>query len=257
MIYIALGDSISIDDYPDQELGSKGNGAATLLAGHMLRRLHITGFVNCTADGASIADVMRRQLPRVQKYRKEEVVITITMGGNDISFNSMRLKNRNVAGVLFRDMMTKVQHDYVNGVCEIRRQFPNSLLILNTLYDPTDGTGLLPESCGMWAEIGTQYSYGRRQLGQFIYNWGRHLNFAVVADIFKLFDGLGMADGNRLDMYYNKFMIEPGFVGARKIARLWLQAYESSLAVKPETCENNDRSPEAASERDGVCSVHG
>lgn len=258
MIYIALGDSISIDEYPDQELGSKKNGAAQLLANKLFLRGHIDKFVNLTRDGAQIGEVMTQQVPRVRVYNEQQCVITITMGGNDISYRSMRTKQRNVAcGDEFQKLLSNVIRDYTDAVIEIRRQFPNSLLVLNTLYDPTDGTGLLPKTCGAWADIGFQYSTGRRYLGNYIRNWGTKLNFAVVADIFKLFDGKGMAEGNRSGMYYDQFMIEPGAIGAREIARLWLQTYENAaLAYKPEE-KTDDRSDQAVEECVGVCAVQG
>src|SRR3954453_6388314 len=86
-VYLALGDSISIDAYA----GGPGRGAASLLhrnrdddfpdwAG---RDLHTLGYTlrNLTSDGATSAGVLRSQLPQVD-LRVD--LVTLTMGGNDL-----------------------------------------------------------------------------------------------------------------------------------------------------------------------------
>lgn len=223
MYYIALGDSITIDDYPDQEMGTKFNGAASRLQ----RMLETSSFLNLSGDGATIRDIRQHQLPAAINLignSNQEVFITLTAGGNDISFGTMRLKAQNRLS-LYPQLMQDITRQYVDLVLDIRRAFPNSQIVLNTLYDPTDGTGKLPENCGLWADIAPQYSKGRRQLGQFIKAWGMKLNFAVVVDIFEKFDGKGMRIENMEGYYYNNFLIEPGALGANAIAELWYEAY--------------------------------
>lgn len=221
--YIALGDSITIDEYPDQELGTKFNGAASLLQ----RKLETTCFFNLSEDGATIANIRQHQLSAAKRLvgnAKQQCFITLTAGGNDISFGSMRLKARHKLGH-FDLLMQDITRAYCDLVLDIRRTFPNSHIVLNTLYDPTDGTGKLPENCGLWADIAPQYSKGRRELGQFIRGWGEKLKFGSVADIFTAFDGKGMAIKNVEGYYYDKFLIEPGSVGAKVIADLWWQEF--------------------------------
>jgi lysophospholipase L1-like esterase len=86
-VYVALGDSMSIDDYA----GGVGRGAASLLW-----RNHDTDFPDwagrdlATAgysaqilarDGAVSADVLQRQLPLIDG---RPALVTLTMGGNDL-----------------------------------------------------------------------------------------------------------------------------------------------------------------------------
>lgn len=235
MLYIALGDSITIDDYPDQELGSKGNGAASLLA----KKLDGCTFLNLSKDGATIKDIADHQIPVALKAARKhkEILITLTAGGNDISFKSMRLAAQRIdeQGSRFGDMVDDIVRDYVNLVMYIKKNFPEHFLILNTLYDPTDGTGTLPENCGLWADIAPMYSRGRRLLGNFIRGWGKNLRNTEVVDIFQIFKDKGMLINNKEGMYYDNFLIEPGSVGAKAIADWWYMAFlDSPLVNKPE-----------------------
>jgi lysophospholipase L1-like esterase len=254
VIYLALGDSISIDDYPDEQAKSEGNGAASLLAKKLEAAGMIKEFHNYTADGATISNIYHLQLVPATKHidKNEELLITLTAGGNDVSFKSMRLRaQKNVSLVVddrFDNMMTEIMYDYANLVIATRKMFPNSVIVLNTLYDPTDGTGTLPKNCGMWADIAPLYSRGRRELGQFVKNWSKTLKFALLADIFQLFNGHGMSTSNNDRMYYEPFLIEPGVAGARKIANLWYFLYTLHLDTKSEECRY-DRSNQAAAER--------
>jgi lysophospholipase L1-like esterase len=86
-MYVALGDSMSIDDYA----GGAGWGAASLLhrnrdadfpawAGRDLASAGLTGSV-LAWDGAAAADVLECQLPLITE---PPAVVTITMGGNDL-----------------------------------------------------------------------------------------------------------------------------------------------------------------------------
>jgi hypothetical protein len=223
MHYIALGDSITIDDYPDQELGSKFNGAASLLH----RKMEISSFFNLSEDGATIGDIRQHQVPAARRFvgnARDPMFITLTAGGNDISFGSIRLMQQDRLEH-FSMMMGDITRKYCDLVLDIRQLFPNSHIVLNTLYDPTDGMGKLPENCGMWARIAPQYSRGRRELGQFIKGWGEKLPWASVADIFSAFDTRGMKIKNEEGYYYDNFLIEPGSVGAAVIADLWYEKY--------------------------------
>src|ERR671927_55807 len=86
-VYVALGDSMSIDVYA----GGPGRGAASLLhrnrdgdfPGWAGRDLATHGYelLDLTADGATTPSVLDRQLPRVDR---RPGLVTVTMGGNDL-----------------------------------------------------------------------------------------------------------------------------------------------------------------------------
>lgn len=227
--YIALGDSISISSYPslDAGLGTQARvGAADLTGAALLKLGHVHEMRNLTADGATTTDVILQLRHLSPKTRNECNIITLTAGGNDISFAGMQHGKKNT----FDEWMNCIENRFDALVEHIMDQFPNSILVLNTLYDPTDGTGELPD-CGSWSKIADWYSDGRRSLGSHIRKrYGPtatvvgYQNRILFCDIFKMFDGHGMREGNpTARWYYSGFMIEPGSIGAREISAAWLQ----------------------------------
>jgi lysophospholipase L1-like esterase len=86
-VYVALGDSMSIDDYA----GDVGRGAASLLwrnqdmdfpdwAGHDLATGGYTAQI-LARDGVVSSDMLQRQHPLIDG---RPALVTITMGGNDL-----------------------------------------------------------------------------------------------------------------------------------------------------------------------------
>ncbi|MCI0689336.1 MAG: SGNH/GDSL hydrolase family protein, partial [Sporichthyaceae bacterium] len=86
-VYVALGDSMSIDAYA----GGPGRGAASLLqrnrdadfpdwAGRDLSGKGMRALI-LASDGATSADVVAEQLPRVAS---SPALVTLMMGGNDL-----------------------------------------------------------------------------------------------------------------------------------------------------------------------------
>src|SRR3954453_1826010 len=86
--YVALGDSISIDDYA----GGPGRGGASLLArnrdddfpawrGHDLggRPFHLLA-----TEGATSRTLLEIQLPRLERSGVHPSIVTLTIGGNDV-----------------------------------------------------------------------------------------------------------------------------------------------------------------------------
>jgi len=101
--YVALGDSISIDDYPSLDLGTRLTGepaeevgAASLLyrnrddlwpefAGRDLsKRWPGIEYLDHTADGATTWNVLEAQLPNLPRDDGEPTLVTLTAGGNDL-----------------------------------------------------------------------------------------------------------------------------------------------------------------------------
>jgi lysophospholipase L1-like esterase len=90
--YVALGDSISIDDYS----GGPGRGGASLLfanrdgdfpdwRGRDLRTAQAGSMFSLLAtDGATTRTFLDLQLPRLAALRVRPTLVTITIGGNDL-----------------------------------------------------------------------------------------------------------------------------------------------------------------------------
>ncbi|HEY7162604.1 MAG TPA: SGNH/GDSL hydrolase family protein, partial [Acidobacteriota bacterium] len=135
--YIALGDSMSIDDYPGE-----GKGAASLLyknldevypdfRGKDLQTAYPRiRFKNLAIDGATTFDILHHQLDKIRVPSSDSVLFTLTAGGNDI------LTGEDADDIIFR--LDAIVHALLNN-------FPLAQLILGTVYDPTDGTKILFE----------------------------------------------------------------------------------------------------------------
>jgi|SRR5829696_5780355 len=92
VVYAALGDSMSIDDYA----GGPGRGAASLLwrnrdhdfpawAGRDLTTGDPSArLVLLASDGATSATVAGEQLGRLRRLERTPTLATVTMGGNDL-----------------------------------------------------------------------------------------------------------------------------------------------------------------------------
>jgi lysophospholipase L1-like esterase len=211
MRYLALGDSISIDRYPAAETGIDRLGAASLFFRNNDRvwpefrgrdlvalRPGIT-ITSLTEDGATSADVLESQLPRV---RGRADVITLTAGGNDL-LASLGSRWSPVAAILER-------------IGRIVEALPEGLLIIGTVYDPSDGTKVLDgqrlESEAVWLD---QLNEGIRALA------GERIR---IADIHRHFLGHGVTAAAEERWYWSESIIEPSARGASEVRRLWLEA---------------------------------
>src|SRR5262245_66278461 len=108
-VYLALGDSISIDDYT----GVRGGGAPSQLA----RKLGVD-LVDLTRDGNTTQGV----LADLARAPAAADVVTLTAGGND-------LLGRNLPGAILRRLRQIAE----------RIQPLGGRVVVNTIYDPSDG----------------------------------------------------------------------------------------------------------------------
>lgn len=136
-VYVALGDSMSIDDYA----GGAGRGAASLLhrnrdagfPGWAGRDLASAGFTAqiLARDGAAAADVLESQLPLISQA---PAVVTLTMGGNDLlaAYGDDAAARDAVGGVIAAGQAI---------LAELARSGDDVQIVVSTVYDPGDGTG--------------------------------------------------------------------------------------------------------------------
>ena len=201
--YVALGDSISIDEYPLRETGIPNIGAASILA----RELAPIEFDNLTADGATSEDVLRFQLPLVAKS-KDETLVTITAGGNDML---MHLGARFPPRDLVDGMIERITHI----VDQLIAKLPRSLILLGTVYDPSDGTNML-DGNRLDREAGwlARYNDAVRKLAA-------ARDHVRLADIHEIFLGHGLTAPLAERWYWSGLIFEPNAEGARQVARLW------------------------------------
>jgi lysophospholipase L1-like esterase len=141
--YVALGDSISIDDYS----GGPGCGGASLLfanrdddfpewRGRDLRSADPgAAFSLLATDGATTGTLLDRQLPRLSTLGARPTLVTLTIGGNDL------------LGAYGDTTAARAVIDRVEAA--VRRALPRigellatpGQIVVGTVYDPSDGTG--------------------------------------------------------------------------------------------------------------------
>jgi lysophospholipase L1-like esterase len=216
-LYLALGDSISIDEYPALETGIPDIGAASLFHRDLLALWPGIQFHNLTADGATTDDVLRFQLPRVEETG-DPAVVTITAGGNDMLANlgSTRPPVHLVEGMTVR--ITRILDD-------VTRRLPNSIVLLGTVYDPSDGTNVL-HGQRLDREAGwlARYNDAIRSLAAEREN-------VILIDIHRHFLGHGITAPPGERWYWNELIFEPGARGAEEVRNLWLAAARSLQGV--------------------------
>jgi lysophospholipase L1-like esterase len=194
MVYAALGDSMSIDDYA----GGPGRGAASLLwrnhdddfpawAGRDLTSRDPTArLVLLASDGATSATVADEQLERLRRLGIIPTLATVTMGGNDLlaAYGDARAARHAIRTVVDNGRVVLAGLRALMG--------PAAPIVVATVYDPSDGSGDAgrlglppwPEALELLAELNRVL----RALAQ------EHQ--ALVADVHARFLGHGLAAGD-------------------------------------------------------------
>jgi lysophospholipase L1-like esterase len=187
IVYLALGDSISVDDYT----GVAGGGAPSQLA----RRLGAE-LVDLTRDG----NITHGVLADLDRAPAAADVVTLTAGGNDL-----------LGGDLPRSILRRLDR-----ICD-RIEPLRARVIVNTVYDPSDGDNDVGRR-----ELGLSRLAAmalRRRLNALnggIKRIARERGF-LLADLEALFHGHGLASD---DPWFVQ-VIEPNLAGATAIAEHW------------------------------------
>jgi lysophospholipase L1-like esterase len=197
-LYLALGDSISIDDYT----GVHGGGAASQLA----RALGVD-LVDLTRDGNTTQGVLAdlAAAPTVAD------IVTLTAGGNDL-----------LGGVLPRAILRRL-HEIAGRVQPL-----GARVIVNTIYDPSDGDNEVGRR-----ELGLSWLATmelRRRLdavNRGIRTLACEQGF-LLGDLERLFHGHGVASEEPWFVQ----VIEPNHAGATAIAEHW---YELLGGCRPQS----------------------
>jgi lysophospholipase L1-like esterase len=247
--YVALGDSMSIDLYPALDAGetdvsvalewdtAAGRvaplGAASLTFRNVDERYpEFTGrdlqardprttHLNLAEDGATIGDVFGTQLSMLEEG-EEETLITLSVGGNDLL---SAFANR-PAPSLLRGFVKDIVEGYDFLVESLRRARPNSILLLTTIYDPSDDTRRIP---GVFEQAGELPLEALHELNGRIRDVALRTPRAAVADAYAHFQGHGVTAAEEDRWYWPRSWIEPNAVGASEIRRLWLDALDALL----------------------------
>jgi lysophospholipase L1-like esterase len=245
--YIAFGDSMSIDLYPALDVGEAdvavalewdaraGSvaplGAASLLhrnvderypsfaQNDLVSRYSDIGFSNQAEDGATIGDVFGSQLSQVAES-DERTLITLSIGGNDLL---SAFANKPVPSLL-REVVKDIAEAYEFLVESLRRSRPDSVLLLTTVYDPSDDTRRIP---GVFDDAGSLPLESLHDLNDRIRAIAAGLPGTAVADAYRHFLGHGVTADETNRWYWKRSWIEPNAEGASEIRRLWLDALDA------------------------------
>ncbi|HEX2121287.1 MAG TPA: SGNH/GDSL hydrolase family protein [Thermoanaerobaculia bacterium] len=230
--YIALGDSISIDIYPSADIARRYPGrastdrvgAVSLLVrnddrlwpefrGRDLRTLQPSLRFDArrddlTADGATTESVLR-QVERIERS-DEPTLVTITAGGNDL-LGYIGSPGPSPSPAIAGRLRTAI-----GRVLELR---PNAVVLVGTVYDPSDGTNRLPgytRALDREAEWLAEYNDLVRRLVAS----DRRLR---LADVHRHFLGHGLTVPEDERWYLRESIIEPSARGGSEVRRVWLE----------------------------------
>jgi lysophospholipase L1-like esterase len=188
-IYLALGDSISIDEYT----GVRGGGAPSQLA----RKLGVD-LVDLTRDGNTTQGV----LADLTRAPAAADLTTLTAGGNDL-----------LGGELPRAILRRLDQ------IAARIQPLGARVVLNTIYDPSDGdndVGRRELGLSRLATIALRRRLNALNRG--IANLAIERGF-LLADLERLFHGHGVTSNEAWFVQ----LIEPNLAGATAIAEHWYE----------------------------------
>jgi lysophospholipase L1-like esterase len=232
--YVAIGDSVSIDLYPQLDLSARGDsppsdgvGAASLLHSNidslwpeftgqdLSSARHGIEYVNLCADGTVTGDVLDLQLPSLPTDDGDATLVTLTVGGNDLLSLIGRRYDEGVAE------LQRIIDRTREIVREVRSWYRDLTLVLATVYDPSDGAAHLGDGIIMrreWEWLGVYNEAVRRMATA---------TGCLLAEVHDHFFGHGLSERDpSLRWYWSKSIIEPSAQGASEVRRLWLRCLD-------------------------------
>jgi lysophospholipase L1-like esterase len=245
--YVALGDSMSIDLYPALDAGEvdvavalerlpDAGTVAPLGAASLFHRnddarwpeeqgadlvSYYPGIAlqNLAADGATIGDVFGEQMPQLAES-DERTLITITVGGNDLLSAFANKPRRSLLESIARD----VGEAYEFLLDAVRRVRPNAVILLTTIYDPSDRLGRIP---GVLEAAGPLPLSVLDGMNERIRTLARGTPGVRLADVYAHFLGHGASVPSAERWYWRRSLVEPNAQGAHEIRRVWRDALDA------------------------------
>jgi hypothetical protein len=196
----------SEEHYPDE----MGNDLSSLYPGIQLQ--------NLATDGATIGEVFGEQTSQLEDG-DDSVLITLTVGGNDL----LSAYGNKPKKALLEKIEADIAEAYDFLVDHLRGRFPNGTLIVNTIYDPSDGSGKIP---GVYDELGPLPLDILDRMNDHIRALAVGTPRVVLADVHARFMGHGVSVPEADRWYWRRSLIEPNARGAHEIRQLWLEAIQ-------------------------------
>jgi lysophospholipase L1-like esterase len=249
--FVALGDSVSMDLYPALDAGeidiavalerdpTAGNvaplGAASLLyqnddarwpedqSDDLVSRYPGITMQNLATDGATIGDVFGEQLAQLEPS-DDATLVTLSVGGNDLLSAFSNRPRSSLLEAIARD----VGEAYEFLLDAIRRTRPSSLILLTTIYDPSDRSGRIP---GVLEDAGVLPLSVLEGMNARIARLADGTPNAAVGDVYTHFIGHGASAPEAERWYWRRSLIEPNAQGAHEIRRVWRDAVDAADAA--------------------------
>lgn len=183
-------------------------------------------YTNLAADAATIGDVFGEQLAQVAAS-EEPTLLTLTIGSIDL-FSAFG--NRPKASLL-EQIARDVAEAYEFVVTSVRSARPNSLLIVSTIYDPSDRTGRIPD---VFESAGPLPLRSLDRLNESIRTIARGTPGVLLAEVYGHFLGHGITAPEADRWYWRRSLIEPNARGANEIRRVWMEALTAAEILEEE-----------------------
>jgi hypothetical protein len=230
--YVALGDSMSTDEYPTCDLLELDAvptellpaGAAALMHRNLDDRWPEFARTDLATlcpgiearvlagDGAMIEDVLTEELARTGRDTQgARLLITLTAGGNDL-LDALTVERK------LAEVLEEISGRYAELVTTLRDEFHGATLVLTTVYDPTDGTGLLPELSDRYGRLPIEHL---QRFNDHVRRLAGRIPGARLADVHRHFLGHGVSAPPAERWYWRGSLIEPSARGASEIRRVW------------------------------------
>jgi hypothetical protein len=110
----------------------------------------------------------------------------------------------------------------------VRRARPNALVLLTTIYDPSDRLGRIP---GVLEDAGALPLAVLDGLNERIRVLARGTPGVSLADVYAHFLGHGISVRQEDRWYWRRSLVEPNALGASEIRRVWRDAVDTLDAV--------------------------
>jgi hypothetical protein len=182
-------------------------------------------FTNLATDAATIGDVFGGQLPELARS-DAPTLVTLTVGTQDLM---SALANR-PRGALLDAIARDVAGAYDALVDAIRAERPEALVLLTTVVDPSDRTGVIP---GVLPGAGKLPLSPLDALNAHIRERAAGRTGVALADAYAHFLGHGATAPEEDRWFWRRSLLEPNARGANELRRVWLEAVDRAERAQP------------------------
>lgn len=226
--YIGLGDSISIDDYPGAGLGAisllhrnRDDVYPEFRGSDLVSLNEWCKLTSLAYDGATTVGVLDLQLPQLPPDSDGTTVVTLTVGGNDL------LQMLGIRSATAAESIAFIMKNIARIITRVQAMYANGVIIVSTVYDPTDGVGDLSPG-----HVEADALQMLNETNDWIRALPQQHAGVLIADLHRHFLGHGAHHHDRSHRHYDSadptgwlmLDIEPNQRGASEVRRMFWEA---------------------------------